>query len=110
MALNWVEARRAPSRLWCINPRSIGLIAFALSAAQIVGSNSASAQYNPQQERRVINQRISATSRYRDTCPTFTRGKRVTDREVKSWRGNPDCAYQMREYDKKHRKPTNDAR
>ena len=48
MALNWVKARRAPSRSWCVNPKSISLIASALTASQIGESDSASAQYNPQ--------------------------------------------------------------
>jgi len=35
VALNLVKARRAPSRSWCVNPKSISLIASALTAAQI---------------------------------------------------------------------------
>jgi hypothetical protein len=81
-----------------------------MAVDQIVEGGSASAQYNPQQERRVIDQRISPTGRYRGTCPTFIRGERVTDREMKSWRDNPACANQVREYDNKHRKTINDAR
>jgi hypothetical protein len=86
------------------------LIAFALSAVQIIGSDAASAQYNPQQERRIIDQRISPTGRDRGACPTFIRGERVTDKEMKSWRENPACEYQVREYDNKRRKAINDAR
>jgi hypothetical protein len=99
-----LEAYRGYSRSRGVSLRCIGLIAFALSAGQIVGSNAASAQYNPQQERRVSDQRISPTGRYRATCPTFIRGERVTDKEMKSWRQNPACKYQVREYDNKRRK------
>ena len=109
MTFNPLEAYQGYSRSRGVSLRCIGLIAFALSAGQIVRSNAASAQYNPQQERRVIDQRISPTGRYRGTCRTFIRGERVTDNEMKSWRQNPACEYQVREYDNKRRKAINDA-
>jgi hypothetical protein len=104
VTFNPLEVYRGYSRSRGVNLRCIGLIAFALSAGQIVISNAASAQYNPQQERRVIDQRISPTGRYRGICPTFIRGERVTDKEMKSWRQNPACEYQVREYENKRRK------